>query len=205
MRSRLWIRLLHGLRPFIGSVRLPRAADATEGEGMRFPHRTQGLAWIAAVCMCGGLLAARSASGATVNVNALARIAYVGSTGGALQFAGTVNDPALGNGGLLATVRLVSGKYGGTATLVTASGSLTGTLRATARAQGDLVHLSLTDAVTAATGRLAGARGTLTGSSTVTATGGVGELRLRGAAGRTPVRRLAQAFGTLTAGSRGPS
>lgn len=179
----------HRLRSFIGSVRLPRAAHERRG-GMRFPHRNQVLVSIAVVCMCGGLLTAPCASAATVNVNALARIAYVGSTGGALQFAGTVSDPAVGTGGLLATVHVVSGGYGGSAAIVSASGSLTGTVRATARPQGDLVQLSLTDAVTAATGRLAGARGTLTGSATVTATGGVGELRLRGtlrgAGGRPP-------------------
>jgi hypothetical protein len=98
------------------------------------------------------------------------------SSGGVLQLAGPLSDPAVANGGLLVTVHPAAGRHAGTATFVTPSGSVTATVRVTARIQGPLVHLSVTAPVTAATGVSAGARGTLTGSGTVTAVFGVGYL-----------------------------
>jgi hypothetical protein len=147
---------------------------------------------VAAICVFGGLfICAPNAWAATVNVNALARVAYVGTTGSGLQWAGTVTDRALGNGGLLATFGPTASGYRGTAIIVNPSGSLTATVRVTVRLEGELVRFGLTADVTAATGRFTGARGTLTGSALVTATNSVGTLRLRGtlhrASDRTPV------------------
>lgn len=144
----------------------------------------------AIVCGFGGLLAAPSAWARTVNVNALAHVAYIGTTSRGLQWAGTVNDPALGNGGLVATFGRTAGGYRGTAAIVNPSGSLTATVRVTVRLEGQLVRFGVTADVTDATGRFTGARGTLTGSALVTATAPVGTLRLhgtlRGASGRAP-------------------
>lgn len=148
------------------------------------------LAFVSALCGSWCLLLAPSAQAATVNVNALARVVYIGSNAGAFQFAGTVTDPAVGNGGLLATVRPAAGGFRGSALFVNPSGSMTGTFRVTVRLQGPLVHLGFIGAVTGATGRFAGARGTLTGSALVTATLAKGNLRLHGtlhgAVGRAP-------------------
>jgi hypothetical protein len=129
---------------------------------------------VVVVCVSAGLLAAPGAWARSVNVNALAHVAYVGTTSGGFQWAGPVTDPALGNGGVQATLRLVPGGYVGTATIVNPAGSLTGAVRATLRQHGQLVHFSLTADITAATGRFAGARGTLTGSALVTATLAIG-------------------------------
>jgi len=140
--------------------------------------------------VCGGLLAAPSATAATVNVNALAHVAYIGTTTRGLEWAGSVNDPALGNGGLVATFGRVAGGYSGTATIVNPSGSLTASVQVTVRLEGHLVRFGVTADVTGATGRFRAARGTLTGSALVTATNSVGTLRLhgtlRGASGRAP-------------------
>lgn len=148
------------------------------------------LAFVSALCGSWCLLLAPSAQAATVNVNALARVVYIGSNAGAVQFAGTVTDPAVGNGGLLATVRPTAGGFRGSALFVNPSGSMTGTFRVTVRVQGPLVRLGFIGAVTGATGRFAGARGTLTGSALVTATLAKGNLRLHGtlhgAVGRAP-------------------
>ena len=138
-----------------------------------------------------GTLTASSAWARSVNVNAVAHVAYVGRTGSGFQWAGTVMDAGLGNGALQANLRLVPGGYVGGATIVNPSGSLTGAVRATLRLEGHLVHFGLTATITAATGRFAGARGTLTGSALVTATLADGSLRLHGtlhgASGRAPV------------------
>jgi hypothetical protein len=158
---------------------------------LRFLCRRPGWAIVAAVGAWAGLLACPpSAWAGTVEVNALARVAYVGTTSSGLQWAGTVTDPALGGGGLLASLGRTAGGYAGSATIVNSSGSLTGTVRATLRRQVNLVHFDITADITIATGRFAGARGTLTGTALVTATLAVGSLRLHGtlhgAAGRLP-------------------
>jgi hypothetical protein len=133
---------------------------------------------------------APSAWGATVNVNVVAQVAYIGATGSGFHWAGTVTDPALGDGGLTATLRLVRSGYVGNATILNSSGSLTGSVTATLRQRGQLVHFGLTADITAASGRFAGARGTLTGTALVTATLADGHLRLHGtlhgASGRAP-------------------
>lgn len=136
------------------------------------------------------MVTAPSAWGQTVKVNVVAQVAYIGATSSGFHWAGTVTDPALGNGGLTATLRLVPSGYVGTAQILNPSGSLTGAVRATLRQQGQLVHFGLTADITAATGRFAGARGTLTGTALVTATLAIGHLRLHGtlhgASGRAP-------------------
>jgi hypothetical protein len=143
--------------------------------------RTPGLARFVAICVFGGLFVCTpSAWAGTVNVNALAHVAYVGTMSDGFRWAGTVTDPTLGDGGVVASLRLVPSGYTGTATIVDASGSLTAAVRATLRQQGALVHFGLTADITAATGRFAGARGTLTGSALVTATLALGNLRLHG-------------------------
>ena len=137
------------------------------------------------------LLVAPSAWARTVNVNALAHVAYIGTTSSGLQWAGTVTDSALGNGGLLASFGRTAGGYRGTATIVNPSGSLTAAVRVTVHLEGHLVRFGIAADVTGATGRFTGARGTLTGSALVTATRPVGTLRvhgtLHGASGRAPV------------------
>lgn len=162
-----------------------------KGKGMRFRHRARGLVGIAVLCICGGLLTAPSAWARTVNVNALAHVAYLGTTSSGLQWAGTVNDPGIGNGGLVATFGRTAGGYRGTATIVNPSGSLTATVGVTVHLEGHLVRFGITADVRSATGRFTGARGTLTGSALVTATAPVGTLRLHGtlhgASGRAPV------------------
>ena len=160
---------------------------------MRFVHTTLGWALVAVLAAWFVLFACapRAWGAGIVNVDARARVAYVGTTHGGLQWAGTVNDPALGNGGLLATFARAAGGYRGTATIVDPSGSLTATVRVTVRLEGHLVRFGVTADVTGATGRFTGARGTLTGSALVTATVPVGTLRLHGtlhgASGRAPV------------------
>jgi len=154
--------------------------------------RTPGWAIVAAVGAWAGLFAcAPSAWAGTVNVNALAHVAYTGTTSSGLQWAGTVNDPALGNGGLLAAFGRTAGGYRGTATIVNPSGSLTATVRVSVHPDGHLVRFGVTADVTGATGRFSGARGALTGNALVTATKPVGTLRLHGtlhgASGRAPV------------------
>ncbi|HTX11454.1 MAG TPA: hypothetical protein VME22_22725 [Solirubrobacteraceae bacterium] len=145
---------------------------------------------VAALLGWAGLVTAPSAWAGTVNVNTLAHVAYIGETTSGFHWVGTVTDPALGNGALTATLRLVPGGYAGTATILNPSGSLTGAVRATFREQGQLVHFGLTADITAASGRFAGARGTLTGTALVTATLAIGTLRLHGtlhgASGRAP-------------------
>jgi len=146
---------------------------------------------LAAVGVLGGLFAgAENASARTINVNAVAHVAYIGTTSGGFQWAGPVTDPALGNGGVQAALRLVPTGYVGTATIVDPSGSLTGAVRATVRRHGQLVRFGLTADITVATGRFAGARGRLTGTALVTATLALGSLRLHGtlhgAVGRSP-------------------
>lgn len=147
-------------------------------------------ACVALLCAAAVLVAAASASARTLHVKALARVAYVGTTSRGLELAGTVSDRALGKGGLLAALGATAGGYGGTATIVNPSGSLTATVRVATRSQGTLVNFGVTADVTAGTGRFAGARGTLTGTALVTATAAVGNLRLhgtlRGATGRAP-------------------
>lgn len=137
-----------------------------------------------------GLIMAPNAWARTVNVNALAHVAYLGTTSSGLQWAGTVNDPALGNGGLEATFGRSGGGYRGSATIVNPFGSLTAAVQVTVRLEGHLVRFGITADLTGATGRFAGARGTLTGSALVTATAPVGTLRLHGtlhgASGRAP-------------------
>jgi hypothetical protein len=101
-----------------------------------------------------------------------------------------MTDPALGDGGLLASLRHTASGYAGSATIINPSGSLTGTVRAILRRQGHLVHFGIAADITTATGRFAGARGTLTGTALVTATLAVGSLQLHGtlhgAAGGSP-------------------
>lgn len=139
----------------------------------------------------GCLPAAPNAWARNVRVDALAHIAYIGKTGSGLQWAGTVTDPALGGGGLVASFGRTASGYAGTATIVNPSGSLTATVRVTIRLEAYLVGFDFTADVTGATGRFTGARGTLTGSALVTATKPVGSLRLHGtlhgASGRAPV------------------
>ena len=160
---------------------------------MRFMRRRWGWAIVAAVCAWAGLFACASSAwaGTECKVNALARVAYIGTTSGGLQWAGTVTDPALGGGGLLATFARTAGGYRGTATIVSPSGSLTATVQVTVRLEGHLVRFGVAADVTGATGRFTGARGALTGSALVTATNPVGTLRLRGtlhgASGQAPV------------------
>ena len=142
-------------------------------------------------CICGAAFAgAATAWARTVHVNAMAHVAYVATTSGRLQFAGTVTGPAVGHGALLASFGRRRSGYAGTATLVGPPGSLTANVRVSVHLEGHLVHLGLTADVTGATGRFTGARGTLTGSGLVTATGSVGTLRLHGtlpgASGRAP-------------------
>ncbi|HEY4826493.1 MAG TPA: hypothetical protein VIH85_06985 [Solirubrobacteraceae bacterium] len=144
------------------------------------------------VCVLGGMwVGAGNAWARTVSVNSVAHVAYVGTTSQGLQWAGTVVDPALGNGGLLATFARAGAGYRGTATIVNPNGSLTATVAVAVRLEGHLVRFGITADVTGATGRFTGARGRLTGSALVTATNSVGTLRLhgtlRGASGRAPV------------------
>lgn len=145
---------------------------------------------IAVACICGGLFGAPTASAATVNVNALAHVAFIGTTSRGLQWAGTVNDPGIGNGALLASFGRTAGGYRGTATIVNPSGSLAATVRVTVHLEGHLVRFGITADLTRGTGRFTGARGTLIGSALVTATAPVGTLRLHGtlhgASGRAP-------------------
>ena len=145
----------------------------------------------ALLCVSVGLLAAPSAQARSVNVNAAAHVAYIGTTSGGLQWAGLVTDPALGNGALLASFGPTASGYRGTSTIVSPSGSLTATVLVTVHLEGHLVRFGITADLTGATGRFAGARGTLTGSALVTATNSVGTLRLHGtlhgASGRAPV------------------
>jgi hypothetical protein len=143
------------------------------------------------VCVASGLfVCAGNAWARTVNVNALAHVAYLGTTSSGLQWAGTMNDPALGNGGVVASFGRTASGYRGTATIVDLSGSLTGNVRVIVRLEGHLVHFGITADVTRGSGRFTGARGTLTGSALVTATAPVGTLRLHGtlhgASGRAP-------------------
>lgn len=159
---------------------------------MRCVRRTPGWTVAAALAVWIGLIAgAPSAWARTVNVNAVAHVAYTGTTSGGLQWAGTINDPALGNGGLVASFGPTAAGYRGTATIVNPSGSLTAAVRVTVRLEGHLVRFAITADLTGATGRFTGALGTLTGSALVTATSPVGILRLhgtlRGASGRAPV------------------
>jgi len=142
-------------------------------------------------CVCGCLFAsAPTAWAKTINVNALAHIAVTSSSGGVLQLAGPLSDPAVANGGLLVIEHPAAGGYAGKATFVTPSGSVTAAMRVSARIQGPLAHLRVTAFVTAATGVFAGARGTLTGSATVTAVFGVGYLRLQERCAGPPGGRL---------------
>lgn len=147
------------------------------------------MAVAAAVCVCSGLFTP-NAWARTIDVNARAQIGLLSSSGGVLQFAGAVSDPGIGNGGLLATVHPAAGAYVGTATFLNRFGSATLALHVAVRKVGPLYDLSVAGAVTAASGRFAGARGTLTGSTTVNPSLGVGVLRLRGtlrgAAGGAP-------------------
>lgn len=137
-----------------------------------------------------GLLAAPNAWARSVNVNARAHVTYLATTSRGLEWAGTVSDPTLGNGGLVAVFGRTAGGYKGTASIVNPSGSLTATVHVTVHLEGHLVRFNLTADVTGATGRFTGARGTLTGSALVTATAPVGTLRLhgtlQGASGRAP-------------------
>lgn len=154
-------------------------------------RRIRRLARWVALGACGGLLLwAPEAWGRSVTVNARAEVGVFRSTHGVFEFAAAVSDPSLGDGGLLATIRQGANGYVTTGTFVNRFGSLVGTLHATVREQGSLVHLSFAGPVTAATGRFAGARGTLTGTGTVTTATGVGVLRLhgtlRGMTGRAP-------------------
>jgi hypothetical protein len=123
-------------------------------------------------------------------VNALAHIAYIGTTSRGPQWAGTINDRALGKGALVASFGRSAGGYRGTGTIVSPSGSLNETVQVTVHLEGHLVRFGITADVTGATGRFTGARGTLTGSALVTATNSVGTLRLHGtlhgASGRVP-------------------
>jgi hypothetical protein len=157
---------------------------------VRALRRKPALLLVAVLCGSGALIGAPSAWAATVNVNAVAHVAYIGTTSSGLNWAGTVNDPALGNGGLLATFGPTAGGYRGTASIVTPSGSLTATVQVTVHLEGHLVRFGVTADLTGATGRFSGARGTLTGSALVTATAPVGTLRLHGtlhgASGRAP-------------------
>lgn len=145
---------------------------------------------VAVLVGCAGLVAAPGAWARTVNVNALAHVAYLGTTSSGLQWAGTMHDPALGNGAVVASFGRTAGGYRGTATIVNPSGSLTGAVRVNVRLEGHLVHFGITADVTRGTGRFTGAQGTLTGSALVTATAPVGTLRLHGtlhgASGRAP-------------------
>lgn len=154
-------------------------------------RRSRALVLAAVLGVSACLLAAPSASAATVNVNALAHVAYTGTTSRGLQWAGTVSDRALGNGGLLASFGRTAGGYRGTATIVNPSGSLTATVRVTVLLEGHLVRFGVTADITGATGRFTGARGTLAGTALVTATKPVGTLRLHGtlhgASGRAPL------------------
>ena len=157
---------------------------------MRVLRRKLALVVVTGVCGFGGLLVAPSAWARTLNVTALAHIAYTGTTSAGLQWAGTVDDPALGNGALLATFGRVGAGYRGTGTILTPAGSLAETVQVTVHLEGHLVRFGITADVTGATGRFAGARGTLTGTALVTATNSVGTLRLHGtlhgASGRAP-------------------
>ena len=58
------------------------------------------MAGIGGICVAVGLFAyAPSASASTVSADALAHVAYGGTASSGLEWAGTVVDPALGNGG----------------------------------------------------------------------------------------------------------
>jgi hypothetical protein len=158
---------------------------------MRFLRRTQGVVWVTAVAVSAGLLAAApSASARNVSVNVRATVIAINASTRVLRFAGTASDPGLGNGGLVITVHPVSGGFAGALTIVGPSGSVTAAVRINVRTRAQLVRFNATASVTAATGRLAGAHGTLTGGGAVTADRGFGELHLagvlRGATGRSP-------------------
>jgi hypothetical protein len=161
-----------------------------EGKGLVALRRYPAVVFVTVLFGSAAMVTAPSAWAGTVNVNALAHIAYLGTTSKGLQWAGTVSDPALGNGGLMATFGRTASGYRGTASIVNPSGSLTANVQVTVHLEGQLVRFGITADLTGATGRFAGARGTLTGSALVTATNSVGTLRLHGtlhgASGRAP-------------------
>lgn len=117
------------------------------------------MAGIGGICVAVGLFAyAPSASASTVSADALAHVAYGGTASSGLEWAGTVVDPALGNGGLLATFGRTAAGYRGTATMVNPNGSLTATVQVTVHLEGHLVRFGVAADVTGATGRFTGAR-----------------------------------------------